>query len=343
MRPAGAKARRANGYGRRLGRASGMVRVSKVQNRVSGGIARMVAGAGALLLVASLAGCALTTPSRSEVKRETVSATVADSSLITAGTLTVGLDTTDAPQAMNGSDGTPTGYYVDVARALAQRMGLKVAFASTSSASNAFENKKADIFLGATSHDADDGVAVTGSLVENASAIFAKSENGQQPSVSADQLAGATVAVQDASASQDALNRAGITATQKTYANVNECFEALAKGEVQYVACDATAGAYLARAYSGVAFAGTIGTTSSAGIACPSAGELSDAVASAYDALEQDGTLDALHTSWYGSLPLSLSDKALSGVTVSTDSGAVTGDEAVATDTPISDDINSLG
>ena len=335
--------RRVKGYGRRLGRASGMVRVSKVQNRAFAGIARMAAGACALLLVASLAGCALTTPSRSEVQRDTVEPTVSDTSLITAGTLTVGLDTTDAPQAMNGTDGTPTGYYADVARALAQRMGLKVAFASSAGPSSAFESKKADIFLGATSRDADDGITVTGSLVENASAIFAKSEDGQQPSVSTDQLAGATVAVQDASASQDALNRAGITATQKTYANVNECFEALAKGEVQYVACDATAGAYLARAYSGVAFAGIIGTPSSTGIACPAGGELADAVATAYDALEQDGTLDALHTTWYGSLPLSLSDKALSGVTISADTGAASGDEAAATDTPISDDINSLG
>lgn len=337
----------AEGYDRRLGRAFGMARISKVRNRAFSGITRMAMGACVLLLTASLAGCALTTPPRSEVQRETVESTVADSSLIVAGTLTVGLDTTDAPQAMNGSDGTPIGYYVDVARALAQRMGLKVAFASSSGASGAIKDKKADIFLGATSHDAGDGIKVTGSLIENASAVFAKTGDGRQSSISADQLAGATVAVQEASASQDALNRAGITAEQKTYANVNECFEALAKGEVQYVACDATAGAYLARAYSGIAFAGTISTASSAGIATPSDGELADAVSTAYDSLEQDGTLDALHATWYGSLPLSLSDKALSGVTISSNADAgtdtATGDEAAATDTPISDDINSIG
>lgn len=308
------------------------------------GLARTAMGACALALVASLAGCVFTTPPRSEVQPETVDPTVDDSALITAGTLTVALDTTDAPQAMNGSDGTLTGYYVDVARALAQRMGLKVAFVSSAGASNALGDKKADVFLGATSRDAEKGVKVVGSLVESASAIFAKTDGGQQASLSADKLAGATVAVQDASASQDALNRAGISATQKTYANVNECFEALASGEVQYVACDATAGAYLARAYTDVAFAGTIGSVSTTGIACNAGGELADAVADAYDAIDRDGTLEALHTAWYGSLPLSLSDKSLSGVTVaSSDEGTSSGDEAVATDTPIADDINSLG
>lgn len=40
------------------------------------------------------------------------------------------------------------------------------------------------------------------------------------------------------SASQEALAKQSITANQKTYSNINECFEALESGEVDYVICD---------------------------------------------------------------------------------------------------------
>ena len=323
-------------------------------DRMVHGMARLLAGACALLIAATLGGCALTTPSRSEVQQESVAPTAGDSSLLTAGTLTVALDTSDAPQAMNGTDGAPTGYYVDLARALAQRMGLKLAFVSAGAPAKALSDKRADIFMGGTTRDADASVAITGSILEDATALFTRTDDGQKPTISASQLGGATVAVQDASASQDALNRAGITAAQKTYANVNECFEALASGEVQYVACDATAGAYLARAYAGATFAGIISSVNTFGIAGPASGELADAVQDAYDALNQDGTLEALHGAWYGGLPISLSGEVLSGVTISSTSsdnqasdsqaatGTAEGDNAVATDTPILGDINSL-
>ena len=39
---------------------------------------------------------------------------VSDNALVTPGTLTVALDTSDAPQAMQDADGNLTGYAVDV-------------------------------------------------------------------------------------------------------------------------------------------------------------------------------------------------------------------------------------
>lgn len=331
------------------------------------GRVRIAMAACALLLVGGLGGCALTTPSRAEVKSDTVEPTVSSPAILEDGVLTVAVDTTDAPQAMNGSDGTPTGYYVDVARALAQRMGLKAKIVSSASADKAISGKKADIFIGASASDVSDDLAVSDPVGEDASAVFAKTDSSQAASsVTAESMAGGSVAVQDSSASQDALARAGITAAQKTYSNVNECFEALAKGEVQYVACDATAGAYLARAYPGVSFVGIIGTVTSYGIATPDSGDLATAVSDALSTMSQDGTLDTLHATWYGGLPVSLSGSALGGVTISSgddssssssdaDSSSSSsasgssdseseapGDQAVATDTPITNDINSL-
>ena len=89
-----------------------------------------------------------TTPTIDQIERETVTPTVSDDALVTPGTLTVALDTSDAPQAMQDADGNLTGYAVDAARALACRMGLKVAFVDASSADSALSDKKADIFIG---------------------------------------------------------------------------------------------------------------------------------------------------------------------------------------------------
>ena len=284
---------------------------------VKNGWVRISACACALLLAGVLDGCALTTPPLSEVQSDAVKPTVSAPTIMEDGTLTVAVDASDAPQAMEGTDGEPTGYYVDVARALAQRMGLKVKIVSVASAERALDGK-ADVFIGASASDAPDDATVFGSVGEDASAVFVKADGSQNASdITAEDMADGTVAVQDSSASQDALVRAGITASQKAYANVNECFKALAAGEVQYVACDATAGAYLARAYRDVSFAGTIGKASSFGFAVSDTGDLESVVSDALDALAQDGTLDAVRSAWYGDLPSDLSDAVLSGVTVS--------------------------
>lgn len=93
--------------------------------------ARLGAGTAAVIAVLGLSGCAFnplstfTTPTIDQIERETVTPTVSDDALVTPGTLTVALDTSDAPQAMQGADGELTGYAVDAARALASRMGLR--------------------------------------------------------------------------------------------------------------------------------------------------------------------------------------------------------------------------
>ena len=105
--------------------------------------ARLGAGTAAVIAVLGLSGCAFnplstfTTPTIDQIEYETVTPAVSDDALVTPGTLTVALDTSDAPQAMQGADGELTGYAVDAARALASRMGLKVAFVDASSAGSA--------------------------------------------------------------------------------------------------------------------------------------------------------------------------------------------------------------
>lgn len=273
---------------------------------------RVVAAVCAAAVALCGSGCALTTPSRAEVRPEAVEPQVSSSALVEDGVLTVALNTSSAPQAMLAQDGTVTGYAADVARELGEKLGLPVAFVDSASVS-ALADGEADIFLGAAPSASNDEVETVGSYLEDASALFCRTDKAE--AVSAASLAGATVAVQGSSAAADALNSAGISVNQEVCTNVNECFEALAEGRVAYVACNAAAGAYLARAYAGVRIAGTLDAPSMLQVSVRASGpELAEAVAEAFDSVAADGTLDSVRTFWFGALPGSLSGTLVSGV-----------------------------
>ena len=253
--------------------------------------ARLGAGTAAVIAVLGLSGCAFnplstfTTPTIDQIEYETVTPAVSDDALVTPGTLTVALDTSDAPQAMQGADGELTGYAVDAARALASRMGLKVAFVDASSAGSALGDKKADIFIGEI-NSTDGDVSSLGTCLYDAASVFGKTSDGGSLSVSTDTLNTSTLGVQMSSASQEALAKQSITANQKTYSNINECFEALESGEVDYVICDSTAGGYLARLMSEVSYVGALEAPSTLGVAGLSSNdELCRAVSDALDGI----------------------------------------------------------
>lgn len=288
----------------------------------SGRAMALAVGVCACMLTLGLSGCVFTTPSRAEGEPEPIEAVLTSDDLVNDGVLTVAMDITDAPQAMTDADGVPSGYYVDVARALAERLGLDLKVVSSANASNAIEDGEADIYLGTKIADDDEGLAVTEAIVGDASSVFAHNEDGSReaPALDADSLAGSVIAVQSDSASQDALDRGGVDATLKACSNVNECFEALSSGAADYVVCDATAGAYLARAYPGTVFVATVGSLSTYGIAMPDVdSDLTCAVEDAMDGLQGDGTLEAIYRSWYGSLPFDLAGSRLSGLTATSD------------------------
>lgn len=291
--------------------------------------ARLGAGTAAVIAVLGLSGCAFnplstfTTPTIDQIERETVTPTVSDDALVTPGTLTVALDTSDAPQAMQGADGNLTGYAVDAARALASRMGLKVAFVDASSADSALGDKKADIFIGDI-NSTDGDINTLGTCLYDAAAVFGKTSDGESLSVSIETLNTATLGVQTSSASQEALAKQSITANQKTFSNINECFEALESGEIDYVICDSTAGGYLARLMSQISYVGALETPSTLGVAGLAANdELCRAVSDALDGITVDGTLEAVHSIWYGTMPYDLTTKTVSGADVQpTDAGS---------------------
>lgn len=296
--------------------------------------ARLGAGTAAVIAVLGLSGCAFnplstfTTPTIDQIEYETVTPTVSDDALVTPGTLTVALDTSDAPQAMQGADGELTGYAVDAARALASRMGLKVAFVDASSAGSALGDKKADIFIGEI-NSTDGDVSSLGTCLYDAASVFGRTNDGGSLNVSTDTLNTSTLGVQMSSASQEALAKQSITANQKTYPNINECFEALESGEVDYVICDSTAGGYLARLMSEISYVGALEAPSTLGVAGLSSNdELCRAVSDALDGITVDGTLEAVHCVWYGTMPYDLTTKTVSGVNLQSSGSASSGSES---------------
>lgn len=284
---------------------------------------RVACGAMALVATLALAGCSLLTPSRANEEPEATLTKLTTPTIATKGVLTVGLPSESAPLVMTDEEGQLTGYTVDVARALAKNLGLKVTFVTGARVGDTGGSAAPDIYLGATVDDADSAISVEGEFLQDAPAIFgradvAASAGEDAPAISAETLSGATIAVQTGSAAQDTLAKCGINATQKACANVNDCLKAVASGEADYAAVGASSGSYLARAYKDVRLMGTIDDATAYGAAVRTMNaDLAQAISDALSELASDGTLDAIHTAWFGATSRDLTGMLASGITTS--------------------------
>lgn len=236
------------------------------------------------------------------------------SSLVTAGTLTVGIDSSSsAPMGIQDVDGSYEGFDVDMAAAIASEMGLDVTYVSVANASREL-GSTCDVVMGVKSGDAS-GLTVVGSYAESAAGFFHK---GDATTVKLSDVTGKNVGVQDGSASQQMLKRSNVNATAKTYANLNAAFEGLEAGEVDYVLCDAFSGAYLAGGYGDISFAGSIEVPSSVGVAVASGdAELQTSVKQAVDKVSSGGVGALLRSKWLGGLPTLTDSSVIEGVVVS--------------------------
>ena len=279
--------------------------------------------AASLLLVGALAGCSIGpvnlddffgTPSVAEARearRSTLSPVVTNEALRQENTLTVGILTSEtAPLALTTTSGEQAGIDIDLAYALADELGLgAVQFVAVDDVASGL-SESCDVVMGADSTNAR-GASVVGGYVQSATALFTKGD-GAGPIDAAD-LAGSTVGVQGGSVSEGVLEDYETGATPSTFANLNEAFDALEDGTVDYVLCDAYAGAYLATAYPGTVFAGTLDDPTPVGVAV-SSGELQGAVQTALDAIETNGVGDIARSRWVGSLPSLSSETRVTGL-----------------------------
>lgn len=237
-----------------------------------------------------------------EQRRSEMTPVVGSSDLHKEGTLTVGIKTTEsAPLAILSSDGSYVGIDIDTAYALADQLGLSsVEFVTVSGITAGLEGG-CDVVMGAKSSD-EGGLTVVESYVQSALGVFARGDAAAP--IDASELSGKTIGVQSGSISQSTLATFDLAYTEQTFANLNDAFEALGKGEVDFVVCDALSGAYLACTLGDISFVGTIDDPVPVGIAVStSSTNLQSAVQTALDALQTNGVGDIARSRWVGALP----------------------------------------
>ncbi len=260
----------------------------------------------AFAIAVLLGGCGTSYPSTSDaLKAATNTPTVSAGATLESGVLTVGVNANNAPYSWPASstsgDGALQGIDVDVAFALAEEMGLSVKFVNVGADYEAASKGTCDVVIGATSAVTPSSEVLVGNYLESAPAVFGRSVSG---TVGVDRLAAATIAVQADSISARTLASMVPSATLSTFSTLNDAFEALEQGSVDFVACDSLMGGYLATSYADISFAGALALPDMRGVAvAASNSELQSAVLKGLDAITSDGILRTIRASWVGDLP----------------------------------------
>jgi polar amino acid transport system substrate-binding protein len=260
-----------------------------------------LAASAAVLVLA--AGC-------SQPKSVTLQPKVSQPAIKEAGVLRAGVDLGYPPFAGTDS-GQQAGLDVDVAAALAERLGLKLSLVDVkpSDAATALADGTADVVLSVpfTGTSLSD-VSLAGSYVSDSSGFFVATDTTASidPTLTLKTLPAppAKIGVQSKSASYWKLVQDLGPDSEGTYTTLREAFQALDTGEVPVVAGDVMVGAYIGRDYPTIHFAGQYGDGTLLGVAvAPENTTLSDAARSALDSLSADGVLDTIRLKWVGSLP----------------------------------------
>ena len=263
--------------------------------------ARMCAVAVASALGLGLAGCQMPVSTSVEQAREQMGATVGQTSiegLHTPGTLTVGLKNSSTAPLVIESQSRLSGMEVELACALADELGLKVAFVRVVDPAEAL-GQECDMVMdvGGTSN----AYQVVGNIADSAVALFRKGPAGV---ATVDDIKGKSIALQDGSASQVLLRTTDLQAKEVPTDSLDHAFKLLESGGADYVLCHPMSGAYLSTRHTGISFDGTLNEPASTGLAiAPGDGEVQTAIRDAYAKLKDSGVLDETRRRWLGDIP----------------------------------------
>jgi len=267
----------------------------------------------AIALVVALAGTAACTPPAEE---PALQPTVTPPAIATAGTLVAGVDLETPPYA-GEDDGREAGLDIDVASAVAAKLGLalETVQVAPSEAATALADGTADIVLSMPLDEASVlGATLAGTYASSGPAFFTLSSEASgsvesSPAAMPDEITLSDVTrmkvgAQEGSASFWLLDYELGEGGVQSFPTLRAAFEALATGEIDVVAGDAFTAAYIARDFPGAAYAGqpTQATLLGIGVATENTA-LSDAVRTALDTLAADGVLDQIRSTWVGDLP----------------------------------------
>lgn len=263
-------------------------------------------------------------------KREARQQKIPDSLLHTAGVLTVGLRTQSvtAPMIAASAGGTLQGIDVEIASALADQLGVDVKFVSVSGPVDGLQ-AGCDIVMDVRSGEDSTSTLISG-YAESTTALFHK---GSETNITADSLSGKTVGVQTGSLSERAMGQVLTGMSVQGFSNLNEAFDALENGSIDYVACDAYAGAYLA-ANKDITMVGVVDVPTTIGISVATNNNtLATQIQKALAAIQTNGVEAVIRNKWVGALPHLSTTNKISGLvevtaqTTSTDSATPSTDQ----------------
>jgi ABC-type amino acid transport substrate-binding protein len=278
----------------------------------------------AAVVLSALAGCAPATTQQS------VTPQVKPPAIKQAGTLKAGVDLAYPP--FGGVDqGRNAGLDVDVASALAEKLGLKLVIVDIkpSEAASALADGRADVVL-SVPYEGEwlTRTSLQGTYVADGPALFRvkdASQTAELTSTAEGLPVGLRYGVQEGSPAVWTISSAIGTDTTTPFSTLREALTALGQGQVDVVAGDALVGAYIARDIPKLEFATQLGPAVALGVAVSTSNlTLGEKVRAALDELAADGVLDALRTKWVGQLPvLELAGSADSSASLDASASAV--------------------
>ena len=206
----------------------------------------------ALFAVVVLAGCGGTPAAKSAGSTAAAGSAVAskdDKSADATGKLIVGFDQSYPPYGFVGDDGEYTGFDLDLAKAVADKLGWEVEYSAVDwDAKDTLLNSGAIncIWNGFTMEGRENDYTFSEPYMLNEQVVVVKKDSGIK---SLDDLAGKTVITQTDSAAQDVLegdqkDLASTFATLDTIGDYNTAFMQLESGAVDAVACDLSIAQY---------------------------------------------------------------------------------------------------
>lgn len=258
------------------------------------------------VLVALAVATALAVGCSAQEPEPTLEPKIAPPVIKSEGVLKAGVDLSMPPFA--GTDQRKqAGIDVDVASALAQRLGLKVEFVDVkpSEAATALADGAADVVLSVPLATSDlTRLSLAGSYIANAPAFFIKAPESVEPSLTLSSVRARAIGVQSESESYWLVRHQLDAESAQPYATLREALEALDRGEIEVAAGDALVGAYIARDLPQVQFAGQLAGGAPLAVAVSAENTaLADAVRAELDAMAADGVLETIRRTWVGELP----------------------------------------
>jgi ABC-type amino acid transport substrate-binding protein len=224
------------------------------------------------------------------------------------GVLRVGVNPSYPPFA-GEAKGQQAGIDVDVAQALATRLGLKAQLIDVkpSEIATALSDGTVDVALSAPFSAAVlSRASIAGTYLSDGPAVFVAREStvSVPATVTPPWLATVRTGAQASSPSYWLLAEQIGAESVNSFPTLRGALEALSAGSLQAVVGDGLVGAYIARDLPGVRYGGQLAPASPVGVAVSTDDtKLSDAVRSALDSMAGEGVLSAIRAKWVGDLP----------------------------------------